>query len=189
MCTNLKKVIIIILSILPLALNGQSEENKKISFGVGAGVSLNNVYNHIREAEFEPKFSAVLITVNAQKQLSNRWNLLSELDYTHKGPKGHKINYFVISMLPSYKIVAKPNISILGGPYIGYMLKYEAYGSVEKHEDLKNYDLGIDSGISFTTRVNEKLDLYISPRIEVGLIRFSFSNHISYQLKTGIRFN
>jgi len=183
-----KSLLIISFSILPFLLIGQSEENRKINIGIGAGVSQNNVFNHVYGAEFESKLSSILITVNAQKPLSNKWSIFSELDYIHKGPKGFNINYLVFSILPEYKIISNPDISILGGPYIGYMFKYKAFGSIFEHPDLKNYDLGIDAGINFTKRINQKISFFIFPRIEVGMIRFSFSNHFSYQLKTGLRF-
>ncbi len=182
-----KKSVLLILSILPLILFGQVEKDKKINFGIGIGVSINNVFNHVSNAEFQSRFSPILITANAQKQLGKKWSVLSELDYIHKGPKYHDINYLILSVLPQYRIFPK-NITLLAGPYIAYMFKYESYGVVSKREDLKNYDVGADIGFLFSKKVNEKINLFLSPRVELGMMRFSFSNHLSYQLKMGVSF-
>lgn len=173
---------------LSLNLFGQSVENKKINFGFGAGVSINNVFHHEENVKFKPKFSPILLTVNAQKPLTRHWSLFSELDYIHKGPYHFDINYLVLSVLPQYTICNKPNISFLAGPYVGYMFRYKTIGGIYHNDNLKKYDTGLDAAIMFSTKISKKFNLYISPRVEVGLIRFSFSNHISYQLVMGARF-
>ncbi len=183
-----KRLILLSVSILPLILNAQSKDTNKFNFGIGAGVSINDAFNHVMDAKFKSRLSPILITINAQKQLENKWGILAELDYIHKGPIEHDISYLTFSFLAQHKISTKPTISILAGPYIGYLFKYESYGVVFKHKDLKNHDIGIDTGLNFSMRLSEKISLFISPRLEVGMMRFSFSNNISYQLKTGITF-
>jgi len=184
----MKRLAIFYISIVPIFLIGQTVENEKFEFGAGFGVSMNNVFNHISNSEFESRFSPILITVNIERRLSRKWSILSELDYIHKGPEEHDINYLVFSILPKYNLWSKPNISLIAGPYIGYMFKYESYGSEKNHDELKNYDVGIDAGLTYQTGITDDLYIFVSPRIEAGMIRFSYSNHLSYQLKTGIKF-
>lgn len=58
-----------------------------------------------------------------------------------------------------------------------------------KSDKIKKYDLGLDAGINYTQKIYSRFDFFISPRIELGLIRFSYSNHLSYQLRAGLRYN
>ena len=184
----MKRIMIFYFSLIPIFLIGQTAKNEKFEFGAGFGVSMNNVFNHISNAEFESRLSPILITVNIERRLSRKWSMFSELDYVHKGPEAHDINYLVFSVLPKYDLLSKPNISLIAGPYIGYMFKYESYGRERNHEELKNYDAGIDAGLMYHTRITNNLYIFVSPRIEAGMIRFSYSNHLSYQLKTGVKF-
>lgn len=185
---NFKNILIILLALSPIILSGQSQIRKNVSIGIGAGLSWNDVFNHTNDGEFDMKFSPVLLTVHAQKQLSEKWYLLSELDYIHKGPEDYVIDYLVLSVLPKYTLFPNANISILGGPYIGYLFEYRDSGRVTETNALKDYDLGFDAGVSFSKKIGKKAEFFVSPRVEVGLIRFSYSNHLSLQLKTGLRF-
>ncbi len=80
------------------------------------------------------------------------------------------------------------NISILGGLYGGYLFDYKISGTSDKPPGLKKYDFGVDLGMDFTWKIDDEMSFYLSPMFELGVIRFSFSNHLSYQLKAGIKF-
>jgi len=171
-----------------ITLMSQTLDNNKLNYGVGLGLSRNNVFNHLAGAKFEPRISPILITTNVQYNFSRRWAVLSELDYIHKGPMNHDINYLVLSVLPKFKVFNKPNFSLLAGPYIAYLFQYKAGGVINTSDRVKKYDFGMDAGIHYSKRINENFNLFISPRVEVGLIIFSQSQHISYQIKAGVEF-
>ncbi|MBK7811584.1 MAG: hypothetical protein IPI50_10135 [Saprospiraceae bacterium] len=173
---------------LSISLGGQSQINKKLNYGVGIGLSWNNVFNHLAGAKFDPRISPILITTNVQYIFDRRWTVLSELDYIHKGPLNHDINYLVLSVLPKFKVFSNPNISLLAGPYMGYLFRYKARGIISTSDRIKKYDVGMDAGIHYSKRINENFNIFISPRVELGLIIFSQSQHISYQLRAGVEF-
>lgn len=184
---HLRKITLTLLLILPFILEGQIEKTDKYDIGFGIGGSINNVFNHtVESADFEAKLSPILFTVNTELKLDGRWGMLAELDYIHKGPKNHDINYLILSVLPKYQISKKLNLSFAVGPYIGYLFRYNLRGQELISDVTKRIDIGLDAGIIYSKKLNEKFDIFISPRIEVGAIRFSYSNHISGQLKVGL---
>lgn len=181
-------ILSLILSLSTITSDAQTKL-EKFDFGFAYGMSVNTVFNHVSGADyFELKISPYLFTAFAEYNYKPKLNFVAELEYANKGPKNYQINYLTLSFLPKYRISERYDISILGGIYTGYMFNYILYGQKYEAPNLKNYDLGIDTGFDFTFPIYENWEWFVSPRLEVGAIRFSFSNHISLQLKTGFRF-
>ena len=181
-------LMIIALVLVSNLLGAQEIEKRRYNFGLGAGVSLNNVFNHNRGATFDTRFSPILITAVSTIPLKNeRLGLMIELDYIHKGPSDHDINYLILSGLLDYQLLENIKLKAVLGPYLGYLFKYKL-GDVEFKADKIREDFGLDAGLFYAVQLSERIQLFLSPRVEVGLIRFSNSNHISSQLKIGVLF-
>ena len=182
-------IIFIISLFIFISTTLKAQNIDKFDFGLAYGMSINNVFNHASGADyFEPKVSPYLFTVFAEHKYKSRLSFIGELEYADKGPQRYQINYLTLSLMPKYQISERYNISILGGIYTGYMFNYIVGGQKYDAPHIKNYDLGIDAGFDFTLPVYENYEWFVSPRLEIGVVRFSFSNHISLQLKTGLRF-
>lgn len=166
-------------------LNGQS---KKIGLGIYTGISINNVYDHIQDERFESQLSRKLIGGYLEYRLIRRLDIYAEFEYVHKGPQNFKIDYHTFSLMGKYQCFRYLDISIMAGYYHGFLNEYLWLGRAWSHPELKDYDKGIEFGLMYEQDIFKKLGLFISPRIEIGLIQFSLSKHISYQLKTGIQF-
>jgi hypothetical protein len=170
-------------------LKAQSETFQKIQYGFTYGISINDVFNHESKYNFPPKFSPILIGSFIQFNQSDKLGLVAEIEYIHKGPESYVINYLTLSTLVRYEAFkGYPNTAILVGLYGGYLFDYKFYDISVEPDGLKSYDLGVDIGMDFTRKLTDKIDGFISPVIEIGIIRFSHTNHLSYQLKGGIRF-
>lgn len=183
-------VISLILLLNASKITAQSEVLKKFEYGFAYGISLNDAINHIDNHDFRKKLSPVLLSSFVIFNQSEKLSFVAEIEYIHKGPQLHVIDYLTLSTLARYKVFNRfPNISVLGGLYGGYLFDYKINGdSIGQPNTLKSYDFGIDIGMDFTRKINDKLDFYLSPLFELGLIRFSLSQHLSYQLKAGVKF-
>lgn len=167
----------------------KAQNTDKFNFGFAYGLSINTVFNHVSQNRgFEPKISPFLFTAFAEYDYKSNLKFTAELEYADKGPKHYQINYLTLSLMPKYRISKQSDIYLLGGIYTGYMFDYLIDGQKINHERLKNYDFGIDTGLDFIFPIYENYEWFVSPRLEIGVIRFSYSNHISLQLKTGLRF-
>jgi hypothetical protein len=174
--------------LLSIELFGQHENRDKVDFGLSWGITLNDVYDHPSGFNFKTRISPIVFGLSLDYKISDRFDLKTELDYVHKGPLDYKIDYLILSVLPQIKFIKIKDLSVMLGPYIGYLFEYRTHGEVSNHEALKGYDFGIESGIEYKKMLGKKVNLFISPRIELGLIEFSFSKHIVYQLKVGIEY-
>jgi len=179
----------IVFLFIPLMLLSQ-DIGKKTSFGIYYGLSINNVYDHVDgpDVQFDDNFSPILFGGYISSDLTNLFSLAFELEYVHKGPEFYKIDYLIGTLLAKYQVHKNFDLSPLIGVYGGYLFEYEINGKERNHEELKGYDLGIEGGLEYKIKLREDMKLFISPRVEVGLTRFSFTRHISYQMKFGIEF-
>ncbi len=163
-------------------------QTKQFNFGAYGGVANNNVYQLNKPTVFDNQTTPVLLGIHADYNFGDRLSSGIELEYIHKGPKFYKIDYLVLSVVAKYKVFENLNLEPVLGGYAGYLFKFIGFGREHNHPELKQYDFGVQGGVQYTIPITSWLNVFISPRVELGLYTFSFSRHRSFQLRAGIEF-
>ena len=147
------------------------------------GISINQGLNHLYGAEFRPRISPVLFGINYSKFFTEKSGWGIEVDYVHKGVQNYVIDYMVFSILYTRRFNGIFRKAFIG-PYYGKMFSYKKNGVVLSSPTLKYYDYGIECGFHLSIPVlYKKYGLSISPRTELGMLRFSNSYHFVGQIK------
>ena len=175
-----------ILTFLLLSITTSShcqDEIQKPKFEISYGLSINDVYDHVDEREFQKRFSASVIGLTIHSYISENSSFKADLEYSHKGPLNYNINYLTFSPLYNHQFLNK-SVYLELGPYFGSMFQYRGVGRAIKHKDLQSFDIGTQLGFGKNFCINGVV-FNLSYQAEIGLIRFSFSKHFVQQIKIG----
>jgi hypothetical protein len=163
------------------------------------GVSYNSVYD---PANFDYKFSPLLAGFEFEKQLSNRFDFGTSLSFVRKGTRTklnngvrdatYMFDYIILSPQLKINVFTNKALAFAIGPYLGYSTStkmktfFDSHYRDYKHNDFQDLDFGVDLGIRSEFGIS-KYDFYVHPKLQLGLIDFSYSKHISCQVVFGIK--
>ncbi len=140
----------IVLSIFLLTTITVVSQEKKIKFGIQAGLNYSNLRGYTIPITFAPVYDespafAYLIGFNAEYQLKDRLSLRAELSYERKTQKADNIieirqnfddplqtyqftskkhyDYVVLPIMIKYAFTNKDSFYVNGGPFVGFLLQ------------------------------------------------------------------
>jgi hypothetical protein len=183
---TMKKTIILAITVVVLATSAFAQ--KKVEFGVKAGMNFAQEYIEEGSTDMRVGLHAGIFT---EFFISNRFGLQTELQYSMQGGKDNdgteKFDYINLPiMLKIY--VLKRDLSIDAGVQPGYLISAErtGFGDVSELFDNK-FDVAIGFGVSykFATRFHAGF------RYNIGLVPYTEqSEHRNgvAQLFVGVRF-
>lgn len=177
-------------------------QNNKIELIPKIGCSMNSVYD---PSSWTYKFSPLLFGFDSSKKFTERIGVNVELYFIRKGThskknddgqqyQNYEFDYLIFSPQFTYNLFPKFKLDASVGPYLGYAISarasFEASDNFEdyKHDQFKDFDFGLD--ISFRKYFNiSNRTFVIQPKFQLGLITFSYTKHISFQLSLGMILN
>ncbi len=177
-------------------------QNNKIEFIPKIGCSMNSVYD---PSSWTYKFSPLLFGFDSSKKFTEKIGVNAELYFIRKGThskknsdgqryQNYEFDYLIFSPQFTYNIYQKFRLDASVGPYLGYAISAEAkfYPDDEftdyKPDQFKDFDFGLD--VSFRKYFNiSNRTFVIQPKFQLGLITFSYTKHISFQLSVGMLLN
>ncbi len=167
------------------------------------GASFNSIYGHPSgETPWGYKFSPWLFGVEASREGAGRWAPSAGLYFLRRGTHGklsygrrlddYYFEYLVLTAETRYALFPRLRLELFTGPYVGYCtgagVKY--YGEEDftdyRHDDFDDFDFGAHVGLNKHFDL-AGFDVLVQPRFQLGLTRFSFTKHISFQLMLGVR--
>ncbi len=182
------------------SLNNLSGQSRKWQFRPIAGISANSVYS---PNAWTYKFSPYLLGLEVATLLKNGWSLVNDVYYIRKGTHSKKnsgdreqdyqFDFIIISPQLAYELGERSGLEYLFGLYTG--IKLDAKARFYPDETFSDYDPEgqneIDFGFNTSIRKYFEIgnvDLSIEPRFQLGLVTYSFTKQISFQLISTLSF-
>lgn len=131
------------------------------------------------------------IGVGIGKKVARSSLLVLNLDYIHKGAllsgemQDYTFKYLVLSPSFQYSII-NDYLKVNAGLYLGYLLEYNLNGG--RIGSGRNFDFGYNLGVQSEYRIRERLNVFLNPMVEIGLIKLSNSKLLSTQLRIGLKY-
>ena len=183
---------ILLVSVLLFAI-GINAQEKKITFGVKAGLNLSNIGSEDGDydnTKTKPGFHA---GITLDYAFSPQWYLLTGLEYTSKGvkvelsPKDQNITagYIQLPISGAFKFRISEDFAILAyaGPYFAYGIQGKIKQGKNKQDTfsdiaLKEFDCGMNAGAGL-----EWKKLCFSMGGEIGLVNIMQKNNDDAQTR------
>jgi hypothetical protein len=149
------------------------------------------------------KFSPLLIGMQFYDKQTEKLEFCLDLYYVRKGAwsfikNGYRsqdyiFDYIIISPQIRWQLFKPSRLKVKFGPYYGIatLAKSKFYRETKfrnfrDYSSFKPYDMGINFSISQQFNV-ENYEFFIEPKFQLGLIKFSNTKHISFQLIFGAK--
>lgn len=191
----MKKYIIalfLIALITDLAYSQEEKTNNETKFGINGGIS----YSKFRGNDLIKKSNAdlgLLFGISFEYYLNEDFSIKANLNFENKSISNDDIyfaddyiletkakashKYIVLPIMAKYNFGKNKNFFVNGGPFIGYLLKVTSKTSGYPDSDFsdlfKKTDFGLSIGIGTKIPLNEKSNLNIEVRENLGLSNIS----------------
>ncbi len=160
---------------------------------------MNSVYD---PSSWTYKFSPLLFGFDSSKKFNEKIGVNAELYFIRKGTQSKKndegqryqnyeFDYLIFTPQFTYNIFQKCQIDVSLGPYLGYAISarasFQASNNFEdyKHDQFKDFDFGLDFSFRKYFMISN-LKFVVQPKYQLGLIKFSYTKHSSFQLSLGM---
>jgi opacity protein-like surface antigen len=155
----MKNLILFLGLLFLLNLSGYSQ----IMLGVKAGGNVATIhYDNSLGINHEPKpVIGYHLGLTAEKAVSQKVFIRSELFYSRKGSKSSDSHYLNVPLIVGYRLI--PNLSLYFGPEVGYTLGK----SRDRENNFRDYDFSLDGGMLYSLTNALALDL----RYSYGLVK------------------
>ena len=188
-----KRTVLLLLSVLLVASGAYGQSTIEIQGGINIA-TFSDPGNLITGATWKTRigFSG---SVSTEFPVSANLLINPGLRFVQKGTKSQWYsvwtgnvdatitnNYLEVPVYLRYRLIGMtPEISLFGGPSMGYMVSSHTEGTMQlfgpvssnTRADYKNIDLSFDIGVSAQNPVNEKLAIVAAVSYSLGLIRIS----------------
>ena len=163
---------------------------------------MNSVYD---PNSWTYKFSPLLFGFDSYKKFSEKIGVNAELYFIRKGThskkndtgqrnQNYEFDYLIFSPQFTYTLFQKFQLDVSVGPYLGYAISarasFEAANNFEdyKHDEYQDFDFGLDFSFRKYFKISNRT-FVVQPKYQLGLIRFSYTKHSSFQLSIGMFLN